>query len=61
MHILTQNIAEREEQNWLDILKNAVSDPILLLKRLNLSESYFLEDIKARQLFAMRVPTPFIE
>ena len=61
VHILTQNIAEREEQNWLDILKNAVSDPILLLKRLNLSESYFLEDIKARQLFAMRVPTPFIE
>ena len=61
MRILTRNIAIREEQNWLETLKNAISDPKILLKTLNLPVDDFAEDITARKLFAMRVPLPFVE
>lgn len=61
MRILTQNALDREEQNWREILKNAVSDPKKLLQRLQLPESEFLADIQARTLFALRVPEPFIQ
>ena len=61
VRILTRNIAIREEQNWLETLKNAISDPKILLKTLNLSVEDFAEDIVARKLFAMRVPLPFVE
>ena len=61
MRILTRNIAIREEQNWLETLKNAISDPKILLKTLNLPVEDFAEDIVARKLFAMRVPLPFVE
>ena len=61
MRILTRNIAIREEQNWLETLKNAISDPKILLKTLNLPVEDFAEDIAARKLFAMRVPLPFVE
>ena len=53
MRILTRNIAIREEQNWLETLKNAISDPKILLKTLNLPVEDFAEDIAARKLFAM--------
>ena len=52
MRILTRNIAIREEQNWLETLKNAISDPKILLKTLNLPVENFAEDIAARKLFA---------
>ena len=64
MHILTQNIPVREEPKreiWLEILNNAVSDPKILLEKLNLSLADFTQDIQARKLFALRVPQPFIE
>ena len=51
MRILTRNIAIREEQNWLETLKNAISDPKILLKTLNLPVDDFAEDIAARKLF----------
>ncbi|MDO5054972.1 EF-P beta-lysylation protein EpmB [Pasteurella oralis] len=60
MHILTQNIAIREEQSWTDHLANAISDPKILLKTLNLPITSFEKDIEARRLFAMRVPLPFV-
>ncbi|OOF59965.1 EF-P beta-lysylation protein EpmB [Rodentibacter myodis] len=60
MRILTQDPAVREEQNWLDILKNAISDPKLLLKTLNLPEQDFKQALNARKLFALRVPQPFV-
>ena len=50
MRILTRNIAIREEQNWLETLKNAISDPKILLKTLNLPVDDFAEDIAARKL-----------
>lgn len=61
MRILTQEDAVREEQNWLNILKNAISDPKLLLKTLNLSEQDFAQSLPARVLFALRVPQPFVD
>lgn len=61
MRILTQDPAIREEQNWLDILKNAISDPKLLLKTLNLPEKDFEQSLAARKLFALRVPQPFMD
>ena len=50
-----------KKQNWLETLKNAISDPKILLKTLNLPVDDFAEDIAARKLFAMRVPLPFVE
>jgi EF-P beta-lysylation protein EpmB len=47
------------ESNWQKELAMAFSDPVSLLKYLNLPEENFVEDIKARQLFPMRVPRPF--
>ncbi|OOF85351.1 EF-P beta-lysylation protein EpmB [Rodentibacter ratti] len=60
MHILTQDPVIREEQNWLTILKNAISDPQVLLKTLDLPEKNFEQALNARKLFALRVPQPFI-
>ncbi|SUC08930.1 KamA family protein [Pasteurella canis] len=60
MHILTQNIVIREEQSWTDHLANAISDPKILLKVLNLPITAFEKDIEARRLFPMRVPLPFV-
>ncbi|MCI7352907.1 MAG: EF-P beta-lysylation protein EpmB [[Actinobacillus] rossii] len=64
MHILTQNIPVREEPKreiWLEILNNAISDPEILLDKLNLSLDDFEQDSQARKLFALRVPQPFID
>ncbi|WP_044469886.1 EF-P beta-lysylation protein EpmB [Mannheimia massilioguelmaensis] len=60
MRILTQNPPIREE-NWLEILANSISDPKVLLEKLNLPIEKFEKDIAARKLFAMRVPMPFVE
>lgn len=60
MHILTQDPVIREEQNWLAILKNAISDPQVLLKKLDLAEKDFEHALNARKLFSLRVPQPFI-
>ncbi|ABR75450.1 EF-P beta-lysylation protein EpmB [Actinobacillus succinogenes] len=63
MYILTQNIPVREEpkqENWLEVLANAVSDPVELLKMLNLSAQFSKRDFAARKLFPLRVPIPFI-
>ena len=60
VRILTQELTIREEQNWLVLLKNAISDPQLLLKTLNLSEQDFIQSFGARKSFALRVPQPFI-
>ncbi|MFZ7217146.1 EF-P beta-lysylation protein EpmB [Avibacterium avium] len=61
MRILTRNIPIREVENWADHLANAISDPKVLLEYLNLPLSLFEKDFAARQLFALRVPLPFVE
>ena len=47
------------ESNWKKELAMSFSDPTLLLKYLELPAENFTDDIKARQLFPMRVPRPF--
>lgn len=50
----------REEQNWTDYLASAISDPKQLLQTLELPLEPFAESIKARKLFPLRVPLPFV-
>ena len=45
--------------DWQFELKQAYTQPEELLRALKLDPSLFTRDIKARQLFAMRVPKPF--
>jgi EF-P beta-lysylation protein EpmB len=47
------------ENNWQKEIAMSFSDPISLLEYLELPLENFAEDIKARQLFPMRVPRPF--
>lgn len=47
--------------DWLIDLAQAFNDPIELLKFLELDPLYFTQDLKARQLFAVRVPLPFAQ
>lgn len=61
MLILHQKPLLREEQNWTDYLASAISDPIELLKVLNLPYDTYKNDIAARRLFPLRVPLPFVD
>tara|TARA_R110000751_G_scaffold116604_2_gene216480 strand:- start:251871 stop:252896 length:1026 start_codon:yes stop_codon:yes gene_type:complete len=49
------------ENNWQKELAMSFSDPISLLNYLELPLENYVDDIKARQLFPMRVPRPFAE
>lgn len=60
MRILTQNSLIREEENWTDYLTTAISDPKVLIEKLGLPLNLFEQDFAARQLFALRVPLPFV-
>lgn len=60
MRILTQNNLIREEENWTDYLATAISDPKVLIEKLGLPLTLFEQDFAARQLFALRVPLPFV-
>ncbi|MGF1726358.1 EF-P beta-lysylation protein EpmB [Photobacterium nomapromontoriensis] len=59
-HIITRN-ASSVEQNWLNDLANAISDPIQLLKTLKIDPTPWEQGLAARQLFALRVPMSFVE
>ena len=58
-HIITRN-ASSVEQNWLKELTNAISDPFLLLKTLNIDPEPWKAGLEARKLFALRVPMSFV-
>ncbi|MBU3004870.1 EF-P beta-lysylation protein EpmB [Paraglaciecola arctica] len=47
------------ESNWQKELAMCFSDPVSLLNYLELPVECYKEDVKARQLFPMRVPRPF--
>ncbi|WP_299019639.1 EF-P beta-lysylation protein EpmB [uncultured Photobacterium sp.] len=59
-HIITRN-ASTVEQNWLNELANAISDPFLLLKNLKIDPAPWEKGLAARKLFALRVPMSFVE
>ncbi|WP_042147292.1 MULTISPECIES: EF-P beta-lysylation protein EpmB [unclassified Pseudoalteromonas] len=58
---MIQTIEANLHTNWQKELAMAVSEPNKLLKMLKIDEKAFSEDMKARKLFAMRVPLPFIK
>lgn len=58
--MITQNYIIREEKNWIDYLSTAISDPNVLLQKLELPTDTFEKDSTARQLFPLRVPIPFL-
>ncbi|PAJ76080.1 EF-P beta-lysylation protein EpmB [Pseudoalteromonas sp. NBT06-2] len=58
---MIQTIEANLHTNWQKELAMAVSEPNKLLKMLKIDEKPFSDDIKARKLFAMRVPLPFIK
>ncbi|USD65087.1 EF-P beta-lysylation protein EpmB [Vibrio sp. SCSIO 43136] len=59
-HIITRN-APTVEQNWLQQLANAITDPNELLKQLEIDPTPWQKGLAARELFAMRVPQSFVE
>ncbi|KGQ43491.1 lysine 2,3-aminomutase [Gallibacterium anatis] len=58
--MIKQNIKFGEDSDWTKYLATAVSDPIQLVKLLNLPLEPYQQHLAARRLFAMRVPMPFI-
>lgn len=58
---MIQTIEANLHTNWQKDLTMAISEPNKLLKMLKIDENVFSDDIKARTLFAMRVPLPFIK
>ncbi|MDO6707903.1 EF-P beta-lysylation protein EpmB [Photobacterium sp. 1_MG-2023] len=59
-HIITRNVAT-VEQNWLAQLANAISDPLELLRLLEIDPAPWQEGLAARKLFAQRVPRSFVD
>ncbi|QJR82759.1 EF-P beta-lysylation protein EpmB [Alteromonas pelagimontana] len=49
------------EHNWQKELAKSFTDPVTLLKYLNLDEQTYAKHGKARQLFPMRVPRHFVD
>ncbi|MBD1575211.1 EF-P beta-lysylation protein EpmB [Vibrio sp. S11_S32] len=50
-----------DPNQWLTQLNGAISDPLQLLAQLEIDAAPWLEGIKARQLFAQRVPQSFVD
>ncbi|WP_318507720.1 EF-P beta-lysylation protein EpmB [Photobacterium leiognathi] len=59
-HIIPLN-APSVEQNWLNDLSNAISDPFTLLKLLKIDPTPWENGLTARKLFALRVPLSFVD
>jgi len=60
---LTQIIPKNKqavESDWQKELANAYTDPQELLQDLGFDPIHFQQDIKARKLFPLRVPRPFV-
>lgn len=51
----------KAENTWLTELAGAVSNPLELLKQLEIDPTPWLTGLQARQLFAQRVPQSFID
>jgi EF-P beta-lysylation protein EpmB len=54
-------IAVQVERDWQKELASSFVSPAELLKYLQLNPDEFIEDMKARELFPMRVPVPFAQ
>ncbi|MBP3142956.1 EF-P beta-lysylation protein EpmB [Aliivibrio fischeri] len=59
-HMITRNDAP-VEQNWLKELANAISNPHQLLSTLGIDSAPWEKGLEAKKLFALRVPTSFVD
>ena len=59
-HIIPRNVPS-VEQNWLNDLANAISDPLKLLNMLKIDPTPWQKGLTAKKLFALRVPVSFVE
>ena len=50
-----------DENSWQKDLRQVITDPKTLLTLLNIDADEYLQHFKAKQLFPVRVPLPFIE
>ncbi|MBC3766592.1 EF-P beta-lysylation protein EpmB [Neptunicella marina] len=54
------NIEQTWDRQWQKELAASINDPLKLLQALELNPDEFAQDIKARRLFPLRVPLPFV-
>ena len=62
--IITQidnNLHLCEQKSWQKDLREVITEPKELLAQLNISADNYLQHFKARQLFPVRVPRPFVK
>ncbi|MGC7892291.1 EF-P beta-lysylation protein EpmB [Vibrio anguillarum] len=59
-HIITRKL-DSVEQNWLQQLTNAISNPAELLQQLEIDPALWQNGFAARKLFALRVPQSFVD
>ncbi|MBT2920433.1 EF-P beta-lysylation protein EpmB [Vibrio anguillarum] len=59
-HIITRKL-DSVEQNWLQQLTNAISNPAQLLQQLEIDPALWQNGFAARKLFALRVPQSFVD
>ncbi|PST88076.1 EF-P beta-lysylation protein EpmB [Photobacterium iliopiscarium] len=59
-HIIPRNVPS-VEQNWLNDLANAISDPLKLLNWLKIDPTPWQKGLAAKNSFALRVPVSFVE
>jgi len=50
-----------EQKSWQKDLREVITEPKELLTQLNINSESYLQHFKARQLFPVRVPLPFIK
>jgi len=58
---IVKTISTKAHMTWQQELANVITDPKVLLEMLQISPNDYLEHFKARTLFPVRVPRPFIE
>jgi len=58
---IVKTIKTKSHMTWQNELANVVTDPKVLLEMLKISPNDYQEHFKARKLFPVRVPRPFIE
>lgn len=61
MYDIITRKSDSVEQNWLKQLTNAISDPQILLKHLNIDPSPWSKGFAAKKLFSQRVPLSFVD
>ncbi len=60
LNLTTETVSDEFSTSWQQELASVVTDPEKLLEMVNIAPDKYLTHFKARQLFPVRVPRPFI-